>query len=212
MGQMKWTQVVNGRLHFIWCHSVCQTSLILVLITRLANVVGWPWYAPSACPVSCLLPYLSQWDREKMWKSKSEKILGPHWRQFNRWSKAACASKATWVHLLLPIGRQRFSCLPESKASVHIASIWEEKCCNPMGIFHYFSFPWVFTAEHNIAWHGICLLSAEFISLSCVLTHFLVQLQPNPFRQELGAVEKTIQLHLKHWYVISPSWEEMLKL
>lgn len=115
------------------------------------------------------------------------------------------------MHSLLPMGRQMFSCILESKASVHVTSNWEEKCSNPKGLFHFSSFPWTFIHEHNVVCHGISLLSAEFISLSCVLTHFLMQLQPNPFQQELenemalvlwknsSAVPKTLicyQLHL----------------
>lgn len=155
MGQMKWTQAVNYRSHFIWCHLVCQTSLILVLITRLANVVGWlcRHQVPAqflACFHSC-----PSGMGKRCGRAKVRKFLGHNEDSLIGEGKLHVQAKQNkkFNHCLPPAGRCSFSHFLGNRTSAHIMGRQFGKTNTiTMNIFVPSSF------HEDVIWYGLSQL------------------------------------------------------
>ena len=89
-----------------------------------------------------------------------------------------CASKAKQgIHSPLPMGRQVFSHLQDSRAPSHVTVIWEDKC-HRSEFPPFILLPPAVYAECDIIWYGISLWSVGVNCPSCVPSQLFGHPQP----------------------------------
>jgi len=96
---------------------------------------------------------------QRIRRVKVRKLMGCNKGSVIGKGKATHTSKAKQgIHSLLPISRQVFSHLQESRAPSHRTVTWEDKChnseCPPFSLL-----PPTLYAEHDVIWHGLSLRS-----------------------------------------------------
>jgi len=94
-------------------------------------------------------------------------------------AKTAHASKTKQgIHSLLPIGRQVFSHLQESRVQSCVTGVGKTNATTPINPLPSFFFPQLFISEHDVIRHGISLCSVGVSCSGCVISQLLVLPQP----------------------------------
>ena len=99
---------------------------------------------------------------ERIGRVKVRKLVGWDKDSFIGKAKATHTSKANQgIHSPLPMGRQVFSHLQESRAPAHVTVTWEDKCCHSKN-------PPLPPSSPSFLWSGLSLGSVGVSCPSCV--------------------------------------------
>ena len=115
---------------------------------------------------------------ERIGRVKVRKLMGWDKDSLIGKAKATHTSKAKQgIHSLLPVGRQVFSHLQESRAPSLLMATWETNAITP-NILPFLLLHSALYAEHDVLWSGISLGSVGDSCPSCVPSQLLVPPQP----------------------------------
>ena len=132
---------------------------------------------------------------ERIRRIKVRKLMGCDKDSLIGKAKATHSSKAKQgIHLPLPIGRQVFSHLQESRAPSRVNGYLGRQNTMIPNVSSFLLLPPALHAEHDVIWSGISLWSAGDSCPGCVASQLLVHPQPPHWwggvrsRKGLGAV------------------------